>query len=263
MSQWQYEVCCVQVPSLYTWNHVIVWNWRENLWITNVWPIKYQSRRVKMAVTDTIISAPENISSFAEFYDLEIVFLSLLFHFTKTTLSESTKKKEIEKKTGKRTEQNKTKQKRTKKGENSEKRKKKRKKTFFPAKTGVGLHLFLLRARFVFDQWKYGAINLFHHSFFFPLRSRATSLEWSSSHGIRQFWHGLLIRISQCNLLLVQGYWKEPWIKSFTEILLQLHLAITDLKGPSISFHCRWISAIVILRNEEKFSQGTKKLHLL
>ena len=89
--------------------------------------------------------------------------------------------------------------------EKEKKKKKKKKKKLLPAKTGVGLHLFLLRARFVFDQWKCGAINLFHQSFFSPLRSRATSLEWPSSHGIRQFWHGLLIRIFQCNLLWVRA----------------------------------------------------------
>ena len=47
------------------------------------------------------------------------------------------------------------------------------------------------------------------------------------------------------------------------ELRVQLHPAITDLKGPSIFIHYRRISAIAIIRNKEKFCQGTETLHLL
>ena len=40
---------------------------------------------------------------------------------------------------------------------------------------------------------------------------------------------------------------------------VQLHPAITDLKEPSLFIYYRRISAIAIIRNKEKFSQGDWK----
>ena len=89
----------------------------------------------------------------------------------------------------------------------------------------------------------------------------SVSGEWSPIATLPQY----ALLASACNYrntIYVSG--KELLLpgSSFAYFYVQLHPAITDLKGPSIIVHYRRISVIAIKRNKEKFSQGIEKLHL-